>query len=135
MTATSTSLLHGDISEKILGSFFQVYGDLGYGFLESPYKNALAIELTSRGLTVSREVPVEIHYRGLPVGSYRFDLLVAQCVLVEVKANNALFEADERQLLNYLRATNIEVGLLLNFGPKPSYKRLVYSNARKPGVH
>jgi GxxExxY protein len=124
-------LLHATITEQILGAFFQVYRILGFGFLEAIYANALAVELGRRGLAIRREVPVEVHYEGVSVGTYRFDILVAGVVLIEIKASKALCEADERQLLNYLKASKTEVGLLLNFGPSPTHKRLVYSSVRK----
>lgn len=128
---TSSSLLRADVTEHIIDSFFDVYRGLGFGFLEAVYANAIAIDLGIRGRRVSREVPVEIHWKGVSVGTYRFDLLVDECVVVEVKSTKGLSEADERQLMNYLSATNIEVGLLLHFGPTPKFRRLVFSNSRK----
>lgn len=95
------------------------------------YANALAIELGLRGIEVAREAPTQVHWKGHSVGIYRIDLLVSGCVIVEVKTVASIAQAHERQLMNYLRATNVEVGLLLNFGPESSYKRLVYSNDRK----
>jgi len=128
------TLLQADITDKIIGAFFAVYRELGFGFLESVYANALAVELGSRGVVVRREVPVEVLYKGAGVGTFRFDMLVEGAVLVEIKASEYITETDERQLLNYLRATNVEVGLLLHFGPKPKYRRFVYSNSRKPNT-
>lgn len=125
------ALLHAEITDQVIGAFFEVYRRLGYGFLETPYKNALAVELGFRGLKVAREVPVEIQYRGVGVGIYRIDMLVETKVLIEAKASTALSEADDRQLMNYLRATDVEVGLLLHFGPEPKYRRRVYSNTNK----
>jgi GxxExxY protein len=124
-------LLRAEITEQLIGSFFVVYRVLGFGFLETVYKNALAIELGFRGIEVRREVPVEVQYRGLLAGTYRIDMLVAQSVIVEVKSTLTITEADERQLLNYLKVTDIEVGFLFNFGPDPKFRRLVYSNNRK----
>ena len=91
----------------------------------------MAVELEFRGLRVRREVPTEVVYRGVSVGRFRLDLVVEEQLIVEVKAARTLVEADERQLLNYLKATKFEVGLLLNFGPEPKFRRLVYANDRK----
>jgi GxxExxY protein len=125
------TLIHGDVTDDILGSYFGVYHGLGYGFQEPVYSNVLAIELGLRGRKVAREAPAEILWKGHSVGTYRIDLLVDDCVIVEVKSCAKLVVEHERQLMNYLRATNIEVGMLLNFGPEKSYRRLVYSNSRK----
>jgi GxxExxY protein len=120
-------LLHGELTQEILGGFYTVYNELGHGFLESVYQKSLVVELDSRGIAVRREVPTEIVYLGRSVGYYRIDLLVADRVLVEVKAATAIGESDKRQLFNYLRASKINVGLLLNFGPKPEHKRFVWT--------
>ena|SRR5687767_1719091 len=125
------TLLQANVTDKIIGAFFTVYNKLGFGFLESVYSNAMTIELGKRLLAVRREVPVEVIYKGVGVGTFRVDMLVADAVLVEVKATETLSDADERQLLNYLRATSIEVGMLLHFGPKAKYRRFVYSNTSK----
>ena len=106
-------------------------GELGFGFLEGIYTSALAVELGHRGLAVVREAPIEVFYRGVLVGRYRLDMTVEDRVLVEAKATKTVSQADERQLLNYLKATNYEVGLLLHFGPTPGFRRLVYANQRK----
>jgi GxxExxY protein len=123
-------LLEHQTTEQIIGAFFKVYRYFGFGFLESNYANAMEVELNRRGLRVAREVPVQVMYYGVAVGTYRFDMLVSGRVLVEVKAAERLSLTDERQLLNYLRATNMEVGLLLHFGPEPVFKRVV--NSRRP---
>lgn len=128
------TLLQANVTDKIIGSFFEVYRELGYGFLESVYANAMAIELGRRNQAVRREVPVQVYYAGVAVGTFCFDMLVEEVVLVEVKSTEQMSDADERQLLNYLRASSIEVGLLLHFGPEPKYKRLVYSNSRKQRI-
>jgi GxxExxY protein len=99
--------------------------------LEGSYANALAVELRSKGLSVRREVPIEVVYRGVPVGMYRVDLIVEESVLVEVKSTKTVSDADFRQVLNYLKATDLEVGFLLHFGPKPRFRRLIYTNDRK----
>jgi GxxExxY protein len=115
----------------VIGGFHEVYKDFGFGFLEGVYANAFSVELRCRGLEVVREVPIEVVYRGVSVGNYRADMIVEGRVLVEVKAGKAISEADERQLLNYLKASNCEVGMLLHFGPKPKIRRFIYTNDRK----
>jgi GxxExxY protein len=122
---------HTEITDKIISAFYQVYNTLGYGFLEKVYRNALAIELRQRGLAVTLEAPITVYYAGEVVGEYFADLLVAGAVIVELKAMRQLAEEHEAQLLNYLKATPYEVGLLLNFGPKPAVKRKAYDNDRK----
>ena len=120
-------LIHEELTREILGAFYTVYNEFGYGFLENVYKNALCIELQVRKLEFRREVPTEILYLGSCVGSYKMDLLVDDRVLVEVKSSIAIGEADNRQLFNYLRASKLQVGLLLHFGPKPAAKRFVWT--------
>ena len=130
--AIRNSLLHGDVTGRILGAFFHVYNRLGYGFLESVYATALAQEMTKRGLHVDREVGIEVRYDGRVAGNFRADVLVNRVVLVELKATRALSQADPQQLLNYLRGTGLEVGLLLHFGPRPSFRRLISSDETDP---
>jgi GxxExxY protein len=115
----------------ILKAFFQVYGDLGYGFLERIYQ--IAMEMTSRelGLSIQRQMPIEVSYRGEVIGNYFADLVLNDLVLVEIKAVKALCEEHDAQVLNYLKATKYEVGLLLNFGCKPQFKRFIFDNWRK----
>jgi GxxExxY protein len=120
-------LFEGDLTREILAVFYTVYTTLGYGFLESVYVNALVVELQLRGFKVEREVPVEVVYVGVPVGTYRMDLVVEGRVLLEVKAGKCMHEADEAQTLNYLRASEIKVALLLHFGPKPQFRRVVHT--------
>lgn len=122
---------HTNITELIIKAFYKVYNTSGYGFLEKVYKNALAIELQKLGLEVSPEARVLVHYDGKVVGEYSADLLVASVVLVELKAAEKLIDGHEAQLINYLKATPYEVGLLLNFGPKPEVKRKAFDNNRK----
>jgi GxxExxY protein len=119
------------LTEAVLGAFFQVYRELGPGFLESVYEAAVAVVLRGMGLRVEQQVPVTVHFRGAPIGSFRIDLLVESAVAVELKASRILDPSHEAQLLNYLRASELEVGLLLNFGQRPSFKRLAFSNTRK----
>ena len=122
---------HKDITELIIRAFYTVYNTLGYGFLEKVYQNALIIELRKLGLEVIPEACIKVYYNGQVVGEYFADLLVAGAVIVEIKAVRTLAPEHEAQLLNYLKATPYEVGLLLNFGPKPQIKRKVYDNERK----
>lgn len=124
-------LLHAELTDEIIGGCYAVYRTFGHGFLERVYKNALVVELSRRSLITKREVPVEVFYLGVPVGTYRIDLLVNDLIVVEVKAQHALTNVDEKQLSNYLKASNLEVGLLFNFGPEPKVSRIVYSNSRK----
>jgi GxxExxY protein len=126
-----TQLLHQEITERIIKGFYTVYNTLGYGFLEKVYENALAIELRKLGMKVEQQAPIKVHYDDKLVGEYFADLLVERLVILELKAAEAIAEEHEAQLLNYLKATEIEVGLLLNFGPKPSFRRRVFSNDQK----
>jgi GxxExxY protein len=126
-----TKLLHNDLTEKIIGAYYNVYNTLGYGFLERVYETSLAIELDELALDFHLQKPIEVNYKGYNVGKYYADIIVEDSVIIELKANEYLCKENESQLLNYLKATNIEVGLLLNFGKKPEFRRLVYSNIRK----
>ena len=125
---------HKEITDKIIRAFYTVYNVLGYGFLEKVYENALAIELRKMGLKVVQQAPIAVYYDGQLVGEYFADLLVEDLVIVELKATRTLIDEHEAQLLNYLKATPYEVGLLLNFGPKPEIKRKAYDNTRKGGM-
>jgi GxxExxY protein len=122
---------HTDITGKVIGAFFKVYNTLGYGFNEKVYENALAIELHKAGLKAVKQLEIVVYYQGENVGDYRADIVVNDVVIVELKAVRELAEEHEAQLLNYLKATTIEVGLLLNFGVKAEHKRKVYDNDRK----
>jgi len=129
------ALKHADVTDKILHAFFKkVYPKLGYGFLEKVYENALALELRRVGLTVEQQARIEVYYDGVVLGEYFADLLVDGVVIVELKAIQHLGPEEEAQLLNYLRATPYEVGLLLNFGPRPDFRRKVFDNANKPSM-
>ena len=125
------SFKHTDTTELIIKAFYTVYNTLGYGFLEKVYRNALAIELHKLGLKAIPEARIAVYYDGKAVGEYFADLLVADAVIVEVKAVKRLLEEHAAQLLNYLKATPYEVGLLLNFGPKPEVKRKAFDNTRR----
>jgi GxxExxY protein len=125
------SLKHGELTEKIIGIFYDVYNELGYGFLESVYEESLVIALSAAALTLERQVPVPVWFRGQNVGQFRADIMVAGCVLLELKGARVLESAHEAQLLHYLKSTEIEIGLLLNFGPRPQLRRLPFENERK----
>jgi GxxExxY protein len=130
--ATRINLKHKDITDKILHAFFKiVYLQLGYGFLEKVYENAMQFALQSMGLKVQQQEKIDVYFQGQIVGEYFADLLVENVVIVELKAASRITEEHEAQLLNYLRATPYEVGLLLNFGPKPDFRRKVFDNERK----
>jgi GxxExxY protein len=120
-----------EITRAIIGAFFRVYNELGFGFLESVYRRALAHELRKIGLAVEVEVAIDVWYDGIVVGHFRADLLVERRVIVETKASVALVDADRKQVLNYLRATDVEIGLLLHFGPRAAVKRVIYPNSGK----
>jgi GxxExxY protein len=131
---TSDKLIHGELTEKIIRAYYQVYNSLGYGFLEKVYENALAFTLRKDGILVNTQVPINVYFEEQHVGIYFADLIVANCVIIEAKAAVRLCSAHEAQLLNYLKATSIEVGLLLNFGEKPEFRRKIFSNDKKHHV-
>lgn len=120
-----------ELIDIILKQFYRIYNDLGYGFLERVYQNALYFALVEQGLKCETEKPIKVYHDGHVVGDYRADLLVEDCVILELKACEELNPAHEAQLINYLKATEIEVGYLLNFGKKAKFSRKVYSNNRK----
>ena len=124
-------MLQEDITNQIIKAFYKVYNTLGYGFLERVYQKALLIELRKIGFECKEESPIKVYYENIQVGDYRADIIVNDCVIVENKAAEALVEENEFQLINYLKATEIEVGLLLNFGKKPEFKRKIFTNDRK----
>ncbi|MGZ4896223.1 MAG: GxxExxY protein [Candidatus Angelobacter sp.] len=125
------SYKYSELSEAIIGAFYEVYNELGHGFLESVYRNSLQLALLAKGLQVETEVAVPVFFRGKNVGGFRADMVINGCLLLELKTAEAIIIAHEAQLLNYLRATNLEVGLVLNFGPKAQVRRLAYDNTRK----
>ena len=127
----NADLKHGKTTDQIIRVFYEVYNELGHGFLESVYQRSLVIALNSAGLCVCSPVEIPVWFRCIRVGSFEADVLVENCVLLELKAARCLDLTHQAQLLNYLRATDIEVGLLLNFGVKPEFKRLVFDNSRK----
>ena len=120
------NLLHGELTEKIIGAFYQVYNELGYGFLEKVYEQALLILFAEDELLATSQNNIKLNYHGREIATYISDIIVDGKVIVEIKAARILDESHEAQLINYLKATGIEVGLLLNFGPKPTFKRFVF---------
>jgi len=127
----SVGLKHAELTDKIIGVYYDVYNELGYGFLESVYEESMAMALREAGLQAGRQVAVPVLFRGQQVGDFRADLLVEHKVILELKAARTLDQSHEAQLLHYLRATEIEIGLLLNFDEKPQFRRLLFDNERK----
>jgi len=119
-------LKHKDLTEKIIKVFYKVYSKLGYGFLEKVYENAMMIEFKRAGIPAVAQAPIKVLYDSLIVGEYFADILVEDKVIIEIKASKSISKENEAQLINYLKATGIKVGLLLNFGPKPEIKRRVF---------
>ena len=133
-----SELLHGEVTRRVIGAFYYVYNRLGHGFLESVYQKALANTLERTGTRVLREAPMTVEFEGVAVGDFRADLVIEDRVIVEVKAVDQLGAVHEAQLMNYLRASGVDIGLLLNFGPKATFRRLVNPRANHPpssGVH
>lgn len=126
-----SNLLHKDLSDKILKCFFNVYNKLGYGFLEKVYENSMMLELKKNGIFAQKQRPIKVLYDESVVGEYFADIIVENTIIIELKAVEFLVEEHELQLLNYLKATNIEVGLLLNFGKRPDFRRKIFTNDRK----
>jgi len=124
-------LIHKDTTNQIIKAFYKVYNELGYGFLEKVYENALYLELISMGIFCEKQRPIKVHYLEQLVGEYYADIVVNGSVIIELKAAEALAEEHEFQLINYLKATEIEVGLLLNFGKEPEFRRKFFTNDRK----
>ena len=122
---------HVGLTRAIIGAFRRAYNRLDYGYLEHVYRQAMMLELTKLGLQFRTEAAVDVWYEGVCIGTYRADLIVENAVIVELKSSRVLDESAARQLLNYLRCTDLEVGLLLHFGPKPTIKRLIHT--RNPG--
>lgn len=131
MTTDGHGLKHSRLTARIIGVFYDVYNELGTGFLESVYVQALGLALGQAGLWVEREIPLRVFFRGRVIGTFRADLIVGRVVLVEAKACARLQPVHEAQVLNYLRATALELGLLLNFGSRPQIRRLLLDNPRK----
>jgi GxxExxY protein len=119
-----------EITERIIAAFYKAYNALGYGFLEKVYQNAMELELLKQGLNIVPQAQLKVYYEGVVVGEYFADFLVEGCVIVELKAAEQFASEHHAQLLNYLKATDIDVGLLLNFGPKLEVRRKIWETAR-----
>lgn len=128
---TNEQFGHAELTQGIIGTFYEAYNELGHGFLESVYENSLCIALRDKGFEALQQISIPVSFRGQLVGDFQADLLVDKLVMLELKSCRAIEQAHLAQLLNYLKATEIEVGLLLNFGPRPEFKRVVFGNERK----
>jgi GxxExxY protein len=127
----NNNYLHSEITNLIIKAYYNVYNKLGFGFLEKVYENAMIIELERLNLKCEKQKPITFEYDGFNIGEYFADIIVNDCVIIELKAAESLCEAHEAQLVNYLKATEIEVGLLLNFGKEPQFKRRVLTSQYK----
>lgn len=124
-------LLHKDLTDAIIKVYYAVYNELGYGFLEKVYQNAFYLELKSQGFNVTAQEQIKAHHKEDFVGEYYADLIVEDTIIIELKAAEILVHENELQLINYLRATDKEIGLLFNFGKKPEFKRKIFTNDKK----
>lgn len=124
-------LLHEELTNAIIKTFYEVYNELGYGFLEKVYQNSLYLELKNKGYKVEAQKRILVYYKGIEVGEYYADLIVEDKIILELKAADCIAKEFENQILNYLRGTDCEVGLLLNFGKKPEFRRKIFENHRK----
>lgn len=125
-------MLHEEITGPVIGAFYEVHKALGYGFMEKVYENSLVVALRERGLRVWQQAPITVYFHGVPVGEYFADMIVEDRVILELKIAERLNPQDAPQLLHYLRASSIEVGLLLNFGIEAHFRRLILTNDKKP---
>jgi GxxExxY protein len=125
-------ILHEELTGSIIAAFYTVYNSLGYGFLEKVYENALMLEMQKAGLSVVQQQPITVYYESKPVGEYFADLMVNDLIILELKTAEALRQEHALQLTNYLKGTGKQVGLVLNFGPKPEFKRVVFSHSNNP---
>ena len=129
MPDQSRVLVLPELSRRIVGCFYDVYNELGHGFLEVVYQRALFIALTHAGINCRTEVPIDVQFRGVSVGSYRADIVVEDHIVLECKAGSAISPGHQAQLTHYLKATSFTLGIILNFGPKPTFKRMLRSGA------
>ena len=127
-------LLHKDLTDTILKVYYDVYNELGFGFLEKVYQNSMYLELKAKGFYVEPQKRIKVYFKGVEVGEYFADLVVNELVILELKSAECIVQEFEFQLINYLKATEIEVGLLLNFGKKPEFRRKVFENSRKKSL-
>lgn len=121
---------HSELTQTIIGIFYEVYNELGFGFLETVYRKSMQFALEEKGLFVQSEAPIAVFFRGRNVGDFRADLVVNQCVLLELKTADRIIPAYESQAMNYLRGSSLELALILNFGPRPGMRRLILETAR-----
>jgi GxxExxY protein len=128
-------MLHEELTGKIIGAFYTIYNTLGHGFLEKVYENALVLELCKQGMVAEQQKRIDVFYEEQRVGEYFADIVVDGCVVLELKAADAIAPEHEAQLINYLKGTSLEVGLLLNFGPKPQFVRRIFTNDQKSINH
>lgn len=124
----NSNYLHSDITDLILKAYYNVFNRLGYGFLEKVYENAMLIELKKLGLSCEKQKPIKVFYDDVQVGEYFADIVINECIIIELKATETLCPEHEAQLVNYLKATEMEVGVLLNFGKIPQHKKRVLTN-------
>lgn len=129
--ADEHGLKHRDLAEKLIRLFFSIYNELGHGFLESVYEQAFSVALAENGIFFQRQLALPVYFHGQQVGDFRADLFVDGKVIVELKAGRAIEPSWEKQVLNYLRASDVEVGLLFNFGPKAEFKRYIFEDLKK----
>lgn len=122
---------HRELSRKIIKCFYEVYNELGPGFMESVYENAMCIVLTNYKLSVQRQYPVDVYFREKVIGEFRADIIVEEKVILELKSVCKILLEHQAQLINYLKATDIDVGLLMNFGNQPEFKRFIFDKKRK----
>lgn len=127
-------MLHRDLTSRILRIFHEVHHETGFCLPEAAHEAAMCMALRTEGLTVDRQRVMPIQFRGTVIGELRTDIIVDEAVVLEIKAAKAIEPAHEAQLLTYLRVTNLELGLLLNFGPRAEFRRFIFTNDRKPGV-
>ena len=123
--------LYNEITDKIIEAFYTVYNELGFGFLENVYQNALILELKNNGFKIEAQKSIDVYFKKDIVGNYKADLVVNDIIIIELKAVERLIKEHEFQLINYLKATNFEIGLLLNFGKEPEIRRKIFTNDRK----
>ena len=129
--ADEHGLKHKEVTERLIGIFFNIYNELGHGFLESVYEQAFSVVLAESNIFFERQIAIPVWFRRIQIGEFRADLLVERKFLIELKTGRDIDPASEKQLLNYLRATDVEVGLLLNFGPTAQFRRYVFDNEKK----
>lgn len=134
ISRSANVLKYAALTEQIIGAYYAVYNELGHGFLEKVYENAMAIQLTRLGLQVRQQAQIQVYFHGTAVGNYFADLVIEQKVIAEIKAAEAIHEAHKAQLTNYLRATTCEVGFVFNFGPEAAFERRFFGNGKKRGT-